>query len=279
MVGLVSVSPRRTRSRAVGLGDGAPPGWLQVKERDDESACHRFKCTLAHFSSGRPIQQPSFLQIRSSAVNLHMDSSQASTHSEEHRQTGMSKDYTQSGIEGKGSPTLSLNPEIPGTFTQPESLGFYDDANTYKASPDGPRDDSEQRDDMFPTYTDDGGDGTSMFWPPNQENIAPKTQKLTMMFTLGSSTTLTHTTSIHSGKELLVKFTLPARWGVITFDCTLRCEKCASTDWIPPPRRPLAPLSGIGERGGPPPHKRRRADSAENGRLSAAQEMSDAGGL
>jgi hypothetical protein len=35
------------------------------KERDNGSACHDFKCTLAHFSSGRSIQQPSLLQIRS----------------------------------------------------------------------------------------------------------------------------------------------------------------------------------------------------------------------
>lgn len=46
-------------------------------------------------------------------------------------------------MEGEGFPTEFLDPETPCTFTQPESPGFYDDANTYKALPEGSHDDSE----------------------------------------------------------------------------------------------------------------------------------------
>ncbi|KAL2259864.1 hypothetical protein VTK26DRAFT_6314 [Humicola hyalothermophila] len=198
-----------------------------------------------------------------------MDSPQPSIPSEEHGQIGSLGSYAQilCGIGGEGSPTTSLKPETPCTFTQPTSPRFHY-ANTDKASSDGSYD-SELHSGMFPVFLDDKGDSKLALGPENRENIAPKEQ-LTMAFTL-PDTYFTHTVSIFPDQELQQSFTLPGFRGDIVIDLRIHCVKQARTDRPPPSRQPLGPRRGIRGRYRQPRRKMRRSAPEETDRPSAAE--------
>lgn len=221
----------------------------------------------------------------------------SSTLSAGHGQTGDLRICSQglSETDNQDPPALGWW-EPDSIFTQPASPELGREADTYMTLSNESRDDSEQRQGISFTSTDAEGHGTSTAGPESQENVAPEGQKLTISYTFGSGNPFSsHTVTIYPGfpNELRHTFTVRVPGGeeLITIESSISpAERRPSTSRQPrgriarsQSRTPLAPLCGIGERGGTPPQKRRRLNSVGNDCRSAAdteaQEMSSMGGF